>query len=570
MAASLEHSSLSKLLYKQHLFMRMLIWSQVLLLSIAFAMPAHGANEATSSTSDKVLADTAKALGLPEGALTTNSDKNASVEGSPAENNAGSTALTEPAKPPPVINGESTNNAQIETTPTPQKDEDIQQRINGIFSEIDGLQAVKVTVSQGVVRLTGEAPNEKKAQQAINLTNRLTDVVTVEDKIERTLDVQENVNTVYQGLKTQFKTLVKALPLLVVGFVVFGLVAWFGSWLSNRKKAWQRLTPNPFVAELLSQSIKVVFIIIGLILALSLVGAETILGTLLGGAGVIGIAVGFAVKDSIENYIASLLLSIRQPFRARDQIVINDKEGIVVRLTSRATILMTLDGNQLRIPNAEVFKATILNYTKNPERRFKFELGVDANDDPLAAIKVGLDAICILDFVLDKPKAIAIIKEVGDSNIILEFLVWVDQTKTDYYKARSIAIRETKHALENEGFSLPEPIYKLRFNKKLEKAIEHLQNASVSGTSEASEIPTPALTIESTTPEPSQSKAVDKDMDDFDKQQAKARAKQILQGADANEVLDARPDEKLKEKVEQEIADNTGETDLLNNNSPQE
>lgn len=50
------------------------------------------------------------------------------------------------------------------------------------------------------------------------------------------------------------------------------------------------------------------------------------------------------------------MLSIRQPFRARDQIVINGQEGIVVRLTSRATILMTLDGNQLRIPNAEVLK----------------------------------------------------------------------------------------------------------------------------------------------------------------------------------------------------------------------
>ncbi|MFP3353662.1 mechanosensitive ion channel, partial [Pseudoalteromonas sp. SIMBA_153] len=137
---------------------------------------------------------------------------------------------------------------------------------------------------------------------------------------------------------------------------------------------------------------------------------------LLGGAGVIGIAVGFAVKDTIENYIASLMLSIRQPFRARDHIVINGQEGIVVRLTSRATILMTLDGNQLRIPNAEVFKGTILNYTKNPERRFTFELGVDANDDPLAAIKVGLDAIHTLAFVLNEPKAIAVITNVGDSN----------------------------------------------------------------------------------------------------------------------------------------------------------
>lgn len=544
------------------LFKRLLVWGQALLLSFVFSLPAYAVGDAASSTSDKVLADTATALGLPEGALTAKSEENTNAEGSTAENNVEVESASEPAKPPPVISGESTNNAQIETTPTPQKDNDIRERISGIFSEIDGLQVVTVSVTQGVVTLAGETANEKKAQQAINLTNRLTDVVTVEDKIERTLDVQENVNTVYQGLKAQAKKLMKAIPLILVGIVIFAVVTWFGSWLSNRKKFWQRLTPNPFVAELLSQTVKVVFIIFGLILALSLVGAETLLGTLLGGAGVIGIAVGFAVKDSIENYIASLLLSIRQPFRARDQIVINDKEGIVVRLTSRATILMTLDGNQLRIPNAEVFKATILNYTKNPERRFTFELGVDANDDPLAAIKVGLDAICTLDFVLDKPKATAIITNVGDSNIILKFQVWVNQTETDYYKARSIAIRETKHALENSGFTLPEPIYKLRFNKKLEKAFEHLQGAS--------ELPISGLTIEPTTPELSETISNKRVVDDEDKQQAKARAKQVLQGTEADEVLDARPDEKLKEKVEQEIADNTGETDLLNKNSPQE
>ena len=526
-------------------------WGQiVLLLSILFAFSAHAASEEISGIS--------AALGV-EDAIP---DSTATADDDTSETNIS----TPTPAPPPAINGESTNNGQIETTPTLQKDNDIRQRINGIFSEIEGLQAVTVSVTQGVVTLAGETANEKKAQQAINLTNRLTDVVTVDDNINRTLDVQENVSTVYQGLKAQLENLVKALPLLLVGIVIFALVTWFGSWLSRRKKMWQRLTPNPFVAELLSQTVKVIFVIFGLILGLSLIGAETILGTLLGGAGVIGIAVGFAVKDTIENYIASLMLSIRQPFRARDHIVINGQEGIVVRLTSRATILMTLDGNQLRIPNAEVFKGTILNYTKNPERRFTFELGVDANDDPLAAIKVGLDAIHTLAFVLNEPKAIAVITNVGDSNIVLEFQVWVDQSETDFAKARSIAIRETKHALEDKGFSLPEPIYRLRFNNKLEKAFEHMQ----SSVSNANNIQSD-MTITPTVPKPDENNQVSEShTDDQDKKQAKARAKTILQGRSANEILDARPDDKLMEKVEQEIAQSSDETDLLNNNSPQE
>ena len=568
----------------------------LLLLSILLNLPSYAAEKSSTSenvvvtdvvtdnnTTDNEQSNQPTTVSVPAiNALAINEPNNSlnsTIAITPAiPNTSDSTMSTPPpVELPPVISGESNNNAQIETTPTPLKDNDIRQRISGIFSEIEGLQAVNVSVNQGVVTLTGETPNEKKAQQAINLTNRLTDVVTVEDRINRTLDVQDNVSTVYQSLKAQSKNLVKALPLLLVGILLFALVTWFGSWLSNRKKMWQRLTPNPFVAELLAQTVKVIFIVFGLILALSLIGAETILGTLLGGAGVIGIAVGFAVKDTIENYIASLMLSIRQPFRARDHILINNQEGIVVRLTSRATILMTLDGNQLRIPNAEVFKATILNYTKNPERRFTFELGVDANDDPLAAIKVGIDAICQLGFALDKPKVTAVIKEVGDSNIILQFQVWVNQLEADFSKARSIAIRETKHALEDEGFSLPEPIYQLRFNHNLEKAFEQFQSSQSTQSLDNAHAEVTVTSNTSNAPDDSSAsktsnkvEAVETTVEDKDKKQAKARAKHILQGRNADEVLNARPDEKLMEKVEQEIAENSDETDLLSNSSPQE
>ena len=457
----------------------------------------------------------------------------------------------------------------IETSANQVDDADIKNRITGIFSEIEGLKAINVSVNAGVVSLTGEAPNEKKALQAINLANRVSDVVAVEDRINRTLDVQDNVTPVISQVKQQVSGLIKALPLLLVAIVVFALVVWFGAWVSRRQSLWKRVAPNPFVAELLSQTIKFIFVIIGLILALSFLGAEAIIGTLLGGAGVIGIAVGFAVKDTIENYIASLMLSIRQPFRARDYVDINGQEGVIVRLTSRATILMTADGNQLRIPNSEVFKATIVNFTKNPERRFTFKLGVDANDDPLAAIKVGLDAINELNFILTDPKAVAIVDEVGDSNIILEFQAWVNQTDTDLLKARSIAIREAKHALENNGFSLPEPIYRMRFNGDLEQAIKDLNKASKPSSEssvEATITPAEPTPVSATEPQQSQKSVADV----HQKEQAKQRARQILGNKEVDEVLDTRPDPKLMQKVEEEIMDSSGEEDLLDKNSPQE
>ena len=158
------------------------------------------------------------------------------------------------------------------------------------------------------------------------------------------------------------------------------------------------------------------------------------------------------------------MLSLRQPFRANEWVVINEFEGRVIRLTSRATILMTLDGNHLRIPNSTVFKAVILNYTRNPQRRFHFVLGIDADDDPTAARHLGVKAMHALPFILDEPEPQGRVLEVGDSSIILQFLGWIDQNETDWYKAKSRAIPAVKNALEGAGFLLPEPIYRLRFD----------------------------------------------------------------------------------------------------------
>lgn len=215
----------------------------------------------------------------------------------------------------------------------------------------------------------------------------------------------------------------------------------------------------------------------GIVVALNMLGAGTLMGAVLGGAGVVGIALGFAMRDTVENYVASLMLSLRQPFRPNDWVVIDDHEGRVIRLTSRATILMTLDGNHLRIPNSAVFKAVILNYTRNPRRRFDFTLGIDADDDPTAARHLGVEILKGLDFVLTEPEPQARVEDVGDSNVVIRFLGWIDQGATDFYKARSRAIPAVKQALEQAGFALPEPIHRLRFDSGAQLPVEGLDAA---------------------------------------------------------------------------------------------
>jgi small-conductance mechanosensitive channel len=421
----------------------------------------------------------------------------------------------------------------IDATTAAASDDQILVRIREIFSQLDELSDIDVSVQGGVVVLAGRTSNETHAQRAIDLANRVEGVVTVEDDIDRVLDVQGNLVPIVEQFEQDLARWARAVPLLLLALVVFAAIAYAGHALAKWSSLWARVAPNPFLADLITQAVRVAALILAVVVSLSLIGATTLMGTILGGAGLLGLAVGFAVRDTMENYIASIMLSLRQPFRANDHVVINDREGKVIRLTSRATVLMTLDGNHLRIPNATVYKAIILNYTRNPERRFDFSLGIDADDDPLMAMRTGLEAIDALDFVLNAPKSDALIEAVGDSNILITFRGWIDQDHSAFQKSRSLAIRAAKLALERQGFTLPEPIYRLRFDGGVSQRVDETDLPS------------------------------DRHVDS-----SAARAEPAASGSAAGDhAADVRPDRFLEAKVADERR-RTSEADLLDGDKP--
>jgi len=339
------------------------------------------------------------------------------------------------------------------------------------------LKGVNVKVSAGVVRLEGVVPAQADIARAEALASRVAGVVTVENRVTRNLAVDTNLSPALKSFGDDVQGLVQTLPLVGVAIVIGLIVGGLGYLLASAQRFWIWVTPNPFMAELAGTFVRFVSIVIGLVVALQVLGATALLGGVLGGAGVIGIAVGFAVRDTVDNYVSSMMLSLRQPFRANDHVIIEGQEGRVVRLTSRATILITLDGNHLRIPNSIVFKSIILNFTRNTQRRFEFDLGVDADDDALDAIAVALAAVNALDFVLDSPKATAFVQQVGDSNVVLRIYGWLDQGVTDFYKGRGLAIDAAFKALTTKGFTLPEPIYRLRFDDAAPLPLKQLETA---------------------------------------------------------------------------------------------
>jgi small conductance mechanosensitive channel len=242
-----------------------------------------------------------------------------------------------------------------------ESDAAIEQRLEMIFDQIDELQDVSVDVSSGVVTLSGLVPNTRAGDEAMALTKKAAGVIYVRDRIDQNVEVGARLRPAVEKIKELRTKGIQQLPILGIALVVV-VVFWFlGTWLSNRKSWFQRLRINDMAAHLLRRFIKLLMIGIGLYSALEILDATALAGAIIGVAGVAGIALGFAFRNIVENYLAGILLSMRNPFSTGDAVEIDGFTGKVVRLTSRDTVLMTFDGNHLRIPNSK-----IITSVKNP------------------------------------------------------------------------------------------------------------------------------------------------------------------------------------------------------------
>lgn len=290
-----------------------------------------------------------------------------------------------------------------------------------------------------------------------------------------------SLEPVLQRLLDEAYRLLAALPLLLLAFIVVWLAWALGRWLSQRAVLDRLVVRNPFLRDLVRTTVRWTVIAIGLLVALEIMNATSIVGAVLGTAGVLGVAIGFAFKDILENYLAGILMSIRQPFAPRDHVVIGGNEGVVIALTSRSTILMTLDGNHLRLPNALVFRSVTLNYTRNPSRRFEFDVGIGVQEDLVCAQQIGIDELMRIEGVIATPPPRAFIAALGDSNVQVRFHGWVDQRAHDFLLVKSEAIRRVKLALETAEMDLPEPIYRVQLSKRAAAPAPHTAVANAPG-----------------------------------------------------------------------------------------
>jgi small-conductance mechanosensitive channel len=437
---------------------------------------------------------------------------------------------------------------------TPQQAE-IDRRLGGqlsaMFQRIPGLDGIDVQVEAGVVVLSGAVLSGGERELADSLARQAAGVLYVDNRIAGETSVGMRLRPLLQMAETKLLTWLSYLPLLVLAAALVFLLFWFARGVYRWEAPFRRVSRNPFLQHLVRQVAAASVGVLGVLLALELLDATALVGAVLGAAGVAGIAVGFAFRNIAENYLAGIILSIRQPFSPDDHVLVEGQEGKVIRLTSRETLLMTLDGNHVRIPNATIFNSVVQNYTRNPLRRFRFDMSVGQNEDLTRVLEVGRSTLEAMEGVLNDPPPRAIVSEVGDSWVVVRFFGWVDQSRVAFDKARSEAVRLTKKALDTAGISMPAPEYGLRWLELGPGGKIDAEGArpyeGLLGTRMAEEDPDPEKVMEWERP--------------LEIEKA-TEAERVAEAVPPPDVADLAPDQALDEQIARD-RNETGDRDLL-------
>lgn len=278
-------------------------------------------------------------------------------------------------------------------------------------------------------------------------------------------EVSEAFQPVVDKLNSWGETLIAMLPNIAVAIVVL-VVFWLLGRLARGivQRALQRTSTRSAVARLMGTVTALVSILVGLFIALGVLQLDRTVTSLLAGAGVVGLVLGFALQDLAANLLAGTMISVRRTYREGDMIESSDYFGRVLEINLRTTRLETPEGQLVLLPNRTVFESPLVNYSWKGTRRVDLAVGVSYGDDLDKAREVALEAVRQVEGRMEDRDPELFFEEFGSSSINFVVRFWVPfQQQTDYLAPRSEALMRIKRAFDEQGLTIPFPIRTLDF-----------------------------------------------------------------------------------------------------------
>jgi small-conductance mechanosensitive channel len=346
--------------------------------------------------------------------------------------------------------------ARVDVEPV-ARDDQIRERLKRILIATGWFNDPRVRVEEGVVFLRGGAESEELKKWAGTLAGKTQGVAAVANQMSVKQSSIWDFSSARSGLSSLRRDIVHALPMLLMALMIVALSA-LAAWLTTHgvRRLLTRRIGSRLLRGLFARGAGVLVLVAGLYIVLRISGLTQLALTIIGGTGLIGLAVGIAFRDITENYLASIFLSIQRPFHTGDLVEISGVTGYVRQLNVRTTILMALDGTLSQLPNATVYKSVIRNFSNNPNRREDFVVGIGYDDRIDEAQEVARRVLAGHPAVLKDPEPWVLAEELGKATVNLRIYFWLSGREHSWLKVRSSVIRLIKRAFQDHGISMPD------------------------------------------------------------------------------------------------------------------
>jgi small conductance mechanosensitive channel len=271
-----------------------------------------------------------------------------------------------------------------------------------------------------------------------------------------------------QGMINGFFALLPNVVLALIVFATFFIIAGMIRRLVRRLTLNRRHARN--LGLILGRLAQWTILLIGLFISLSIVIPTLRAGDLIQLLGISGVAIGFAFRDILQNFLAGILILLTEPFQLDDQIIFKDFEGTVENIQTRATTIRTYDGRRIVIPNSELFTNSITVNTAFESRRLEYDVGIGYGDDIDEAKRLILEAIHETAGVLQEPAPDALVMDLAGSTVNIRARWWVKPPRrAEVLDLQDRVLTAIKKKLTANGIDLPFPTQQILFHDQTEE-----------------------------------------------------------------------------------------------------
>lgn len=336
-------------------------------------------------------------------------------------------------------------------------DDAIQKRIQNILVTSDWFPGIQVTSTEGIVILSGSTLKQEHRDWAGSVATRTEGVVAVINKIVVDVSNENSLSPVLKESQLFWRKTLNALPSIGISCTVLLIFFFISKYVASLSlRVTRKKIPSLMLRRLISNLTAAPVMLIGIYLVLRITGLGEVAATVVGGTGLIGLVLGFAFRDIVENFLASILISIQRPFRLGETIQVLNFTGVVQAVTTRGTVLMTLEGNHVQIPNSTIYKEAIVNLSANPNIRQDFLVGIGYDAAIFDAQNIALQVLVDHPAVLASPEPWVLAEALSASTVNLRIYFWVNNSSHNPLKVKSAVIRNVKFAFLANNISMPD------------------------------------------------------------------------------------------------------------------